>query len=144
MRSLTVPPARSARAAARLRYVSDRDPGLARVRAGRGFTYRTARRRAVRDPRVLTRIRALAIPSWTSVWICPSPTGHLQAVGRDARGHKQYRYQARWRECRDENKYARLVTFGRALGRGRRDGLQVEERALLRFLEKPLLHQRSA
>ncbi|HKA63857.1 MAG TPA: DNA topoisomerase IB [Methylomirabilota bacterium] len=120
MRSLTVPPARSARAA-RLRYVSDRDAGLARVRAGRGFTYRTARRRAVRDPRVLTRIRALAIPpAWTSVWICPRPTGHLQAVGRDARGRKQYRYHARWRECRDENKYARLVAFGRALGRIRR------------------------
>src|SRR5262245_4188559 len=120
MRSLTVPPARSARAA-RLRYVSDRDPGLARDRAGRGFTYRTARGRAVRDPRVLTRIRALAIPpAWTSVWICPSPTGHLQAVGRDARRRKQYRYHARWRECRDEKKYARLVAFGSELESVRR------------------------
>ena len=120
MRSLTVPPAEAA-TAARLRYVSDRDPGIARVRAGRGFAYRTARGRAIRDPDVVARIRALAIPpAWTAVWICPSPSGHLQAVGRDARGRKQYRYHPRWRECRDENKYARLVAFGRALGRIRR------------------------
>ncbi len=30
--------------------------------------------------------------------ICPSPNGHLQAVGRDARGRKQYRYHPRYRE----------------------------------------------
>jgi DNA topoisomerase-1 len=119
-RSLTVPPAEAA-VAARLRYVSDRDPGIRRVRAGRGFAYRTARGRTIRDPDVVSRIRALAIPpAWTAVWICPSPSGHLQAVGRDARGRKQYRYHPRWRECRDENKYARLVAFGRALGRIRR------------------------
>lgn len=119
-RSLGLEPAESA-TAARLRYVSDREPGLCRVRAGRGFAYRTARGRTVRDPEVLARIRALAIPpAWTSVWICASPSGHLQAVGRDARGRKQYRYHARWREWRDENKYARLVVFGRALGRIRR------------------------
>ena len=62
------------------------------------------------------RIRALVIPpAWTNVWICPDPLGHLQATGRDARGRKQYRYHARWRQVRDEDKYGRLADFGRAL-----------------------------
>jgi len=64
----------------------------------------------------LARIRALVIPpAWTEVWICPDPRGHLQATGRDARGRKQYRYHARWREVRDGDKYGRLPEFGRAL-----------------------------
>jgi DNA topoisomerase I len=54
-------------------------------------------------------------PAWTKVWICPDPRGHLQAVGRDARGRKQYRYHPRWREVRDETKYYRLVGFAKAL-----------------------------
>src|SRR5439155_19987818 len=64
------------------------------------------------------RIRALAIPpAWTDVWICPNPLGHVQATGRDARGRKQYRYHARWREVRDEVKYSRLIQFAQALPR---------------------------
>jgi DNA topoisomerase-1 len=58
----------------------------------------------------------LAIPpAWTSVWICPSRSGHLQATGRDARGRKQYRYHSRWREVRDSSKYDRLIAFAEAL-----------------------------
>jgi DNA topoisomerase-1 len=58
----------------------------------------------------------LAIPpAWTDVWICTSDNGHLQAIGRDARGRKQYRYHPRWREVRDENKYNRLLEFAKAL-----------------------------
>jgi DNA topoisomerase-1 len=64
----------------------------------------------------LLRIKRLAIPpAWSDVWICPSPTGHIQATGRDVRRRKQYRYHERWREIRDENKYDRLVNFGKAL-----------------------------
>ena len=75
----------------------------------------------MRDRTILTRIRALAIPpAWTDVWICPRDDGHLQATGRDARRRKQYRYHERWREVRDESKYGRLVNFGRALPRIRR------------------------
>jgi len=67
---------------------------------------------------VLARIRALAIPpAWREVWICPSAAGHLQATGRDAKGRKQYRYHARWREIRDETKYGRMAAFARALPR---------------------------
>ena len=99
-------PAQSARAAG-LRYVSDLSPGIRREMGPlAGCSSRPMARRS------LTRRRspasALAIPpAWTDVWICPSPHGHLQATGRDARGRKQYRYHPRWREVRDETKYDR-------------------------------------
>ena len=122
-----------AAAVARLRYVSDTMPGIARARSGRGFRYLTSEGKLLRDPETLERIRALAIPpAWTSVWICPTPTGHIQAVGRDARGRKQYRYHARWREVRDETKYARLIEFGRALPQIRRRVQRLLETTLIR------------
>jgi DNA topoisomerase-1 len=99
-----------------LRYVSDRIPGISRRRAGRGFAYADARGATLRDPETIARIRALAVPpAWTDVWICPSGRGHLQATGRDARGRKQYRYHAQWREVRDGTKYARLPSFAKVL-----------------------------
>jgi DNA topoisomerase-1 len=102
--------------AAGLRYVTDAVPGITRRRAGKGFSYRGPGDEPIRDRDEIQRIRALAIPpAWTDVWICPQPNGHIQATGRDARGRKQYRYHPRWREVRDENKYGRLITFGRRL-----------------------------
>ena len=99
-----------------LSYVCDDRPGIRRMRAGKGFRYVDPQGRTVTDADVLARIRQLAIPpAWTDVWICPSPNGHLQATGHDARGRKQYRYHARWRTVRDENKFGRLVDFARAL-----------------------------
>jgi DNA topoisomerase-1 len=107
--------------AAALRYVSDGAPGLRRFRSGRGFRYRSADGSPVRDFATRRRIRALAIPpAWTDVWICPTSEGHIQAVGRDARGRKQYRYHPRWREVRDATKYARLLPFARQLSAIRR------------------------
>lgn len=101
--------------AAGLRYVSDHDPGISRRRAGNGFSYRGPDGGPIDEP-TLDRIRRLAIPpAWTEVWICPDPRGHIQAIGRDQRGRKQYRYHERWRQVRDENKYDRLIAFGRAL-----------------------------
>jgi DNA topoisomerase I len=114
------PPRSSARSAG-LRYVSDTDPGIVRVRVGRGFRYRDARGRRVTNAATLARIRSLVIPpAWERVWICSSPYGHVQATGRDARGRKQYRYHPRWAETRDESKYGRLLAFGRALAGIRR------------------------
>jgi DNA topoisomerase-1 len=109
-----------------LTYVSDQDPGLRRKAArGHGFNYLRPDGSPVRDEKTLDRIRALVIPpAWTDVWICPDPRGHIQAVGRDQRGRKQYRYHARWRETRDSHKYDRLIAFGRALPRLRK---RVEE-----------------
>ena len=102
--------------AAQLRYVSDSRPGIQRLRHGRAFRYAGLDGQAVRDLPTLRRIRSLAIPpAWTQVWICPVAHGHIQAVGRDARGRKQYRYHVRWRAVRDEAKFDRVLQFGRAL-----------------------------
>jgi len=107
---------------ARLRYVTATDqPGITRRRRGRGFIYLDAGGRMLRDRPTLDRIRSLAIPpAWKNVWICPQPTGHLQAVGRDARGRKQYRYHSRYREIRDQVKFDRMLFFGSALPKIRR------------------------
>jgi DNA topoisomerase IB len=107
---------KSGSGAQELRYSSDFEPGISRLRAGRGFAYRDPSGRPVRDPATLQRIRALAIPpAYGDVWICTDPAGHLQATGRDARGRKQYRYHPQWRIQRDTEKYRRLLRFGRAL-----------------------------
>jgi DNA topoisomerase I len=99
-----------------LRYVSDTMPGIRRVRSGHGFRYIGPDGQTIRDPAQLERIKALGIPpAWTRVWICPFPNGHIQAIGYDAKGRKQYRYHTRWREVRDETKYGRMVAFGEAL-----------------------------
>lgn len=101
-----------------MRYVSDARPGIQRRRAGKGFRYRAPDGSLIHDVETLQRIRSLAIPpAWTDVWICPTPNGHLQATGRDAKGRKQYRYHPRWRTVRDETKYTRLIAFGEALPR---------------------------
>ena len=116
-------PAESVEAAedAGLRYVSDDQPGFSRQRKGEEFEYFDAKGKPIRDEQRLLRIKRLAIPpAWRDVWICPSPNGHIQATGRDDRRRKQYRYHERWREIRDENKYDRLISFGKALPKIRR------------------------
>jgi len=114
----TATEAADAAKAAGLRYVtmSPLPPGIRRLRRGKGFRYLSPDGAALHARADLKRIRALAIPpAWTDVWISPSPLGHIQAVGRDARGRKQYRYHARWREVRDETKYGQLVAFAAML-----------------------------
>jgi DNA topoisomerase-1 len=107
--------------AAGLTYVSDHDPGIRRRKSGTGFSYVRPDGQPVRDEATLDRIRKLAIPpAWTDVWICPKAKGHIQAVGRDQRRRKQYRYHERWRQVRDSHKYDRVIAFGRALPRLRR------------------------
>ena len=99
-------------------YVSDSMPGLTRLKNGKGFRYRDAEGRAIKDPEEIRRIQKLAIPpAYTRVWICPNPNGHLQATGYDARGRKQYRYHADWQDGRNDSKFERLLAFGRALPR---------------------------
>src|SRR4051794_21360057 len=103
-------------------FSSDSDPGFTRVRKGDGFAFLDDKGRVLRDEAQIARIRKLAIPpAYTDVWICPSPNGHLQATGRDARGRKQYRYHARWREERDSGKFDRLLAFAQVLPRLRRN-----------------------
>ena len=104
--------------AAGLRYSTDTRPGIARRRRGRAFSYSGPDGRVIRDPKTRARIRSLAIPpAWTDVWICPTPNGHLQATGRDARRRKQYRYHPDFRTRRETWKYERMVEFARLLPR---------------------------
>jgi DNA topoisomerase-1 len=105
----------------RLRYSRLDEPGIRRLRRGKGFRYLDPSGRPITDSAALARLRGLAVPpAWEEVWICPDESGHIQAFGRDARGRKQYRYHPAWRARRDRRKYARLVEFGAALPRIRR------------------------
>jgi DNA topoisomerase I len=104
-----------------LRYVTGEGPGIQRKRHGKGFSYIGVDSKPVRDRPTLERIRSLVIPpAWTNVWICPYQTGHIQAVGRDAKGRKQYRYHPRYREVRDATKFDRMQAFGLVLPKIRR------------------------
>jgi DNA topoisomerase-1 len=133
-----------------LTYVNDHDLSIRRVTSRRRADYIDAADRPMRDAATLERIHKLVIPpAWTEVWICPDPRGHIQAVGRDARGRKQYRYHPDWRALRDTDKYHRMVAFGRALPRLRqrveadlaRPGLPREKviAAAVRLLEITLI-----
>ncbi len=99
-----------------LRHVTDSGPGIVRRPRGKGFSFVGPDGRRVTCEETLARIRALAIPpAWVDVWICPQAHGHIQAVGRDARGRKQYRYHAGYRAFRSRTKYRQLIAFARAL-----------------------------
>jgi DNA topoisomerase-1 len=103
-------------AEAGLRYVNCTGPCIRRVRSGRGFRYLAPGGTLLKDAKELQRIRALAIPpAWRDVRICPSSRGHLQAVGRDAKGRKQYRYHSQYRATRDQAKFSRMLAFGAVL-----------------------------
>jgi DNA topoisomerase I len=104
-----------------LRHVSDRTPGICRHATRKRLAYLWPDGRRVRDRATLARIRSLVIPpAWEDVWICPAANGHIQAVGRDARRRKQYRYHPRWIAERDAAKFERMAAFGSALPRLRR------------------------
>jgi DNA topoisomerase-1 len=94
---------------------------MRRVRRGRGFSYVDEHGNPIEAPKVLERIRGLAVPpAWEDVWLCPDPLGHLQATGVDAAGRRQYLYHPHWRERRDREKFERMLTFAELLPRLRR------------------------
>jgi DNA topoisomerase I len=100
----------------RLRRSDCSGPGIRRVRHGRGFSYVDENGERLTDAGTIERIRALAIPpAWADVWICPFPNGHIQAVGADSRGRKQYRYHDDWRRRRDREKFDEMLDFARSL-----------------------------
>jgi DNA topoisomerase-1 len=99
-----------------LKYVQCTERSIRRLRRGKGFHYIGPDGAPLRDEKHLERIRKLAIPpAWQEVWICPSPNGHLQAFGWDAKGRKQYRYHPDYRAVRDEAKFSRMIAFGTLL-----------------------------
>jgi DNA topoisomerase I len=133
-----------------LRYVSDSSPGYRRKRTGTSFTYYDKDGKRITDQVVIRRIKSIGIPpAYEFVWICPSPNGHIQATGLDARGRKQYRYHPKWRELRDQNKYEHVMQFAAVLPALRarvasdmkRDGLPREKvlATIVSLLEKTLI-----
>lgn len=104
-----------------LRHVRCTMPGISRRRQGRGFTYVHPNGQPVRDEATRQRIRSLAIPpAWEDVWICSDERGHLQAVGTDAAGRRQYLYHEDWRTRRDRQKFDRVLRLARRLPAVRR------------------------
>jgi DNA topoisomerase-1 len=103
----------------RLRTVSPSDPGWTRVRHGRGHRYLDLDGSPLPAEDV-ARVKSLVIPpAWREVWICPHPNGHLQAVGTDEAGRRQYLYHPYWRQKRDEAKFDRVIEMAGQLPRVR-------------------------
>ncbi len=91
-------------------------PGLTRRRRGKGFGYLDVGGVSITDAAEVARLKALVIPpAWQDVWISPDPTGHIQAVGTDAAGRRQYLYHQDWRTARDQEKYDRVLGLGRRM-----------------------------
>lgn len=106
---------------ARLKRSDPSTPGITRVRKGRGFSYADRFGNRLEDAETLARIRSLVIPpAWADVWICPYPNGHLQAVGYDVAGRKQYLYHPQWRTMRDQAKFHHMIEFAHCLPELRR------------------------
>lgn len=105
----------------RLRRVRSGDPGWSRRAAGRGFVYLDEAGRRITDPEAIARCRDLVIPpAWREVWICPAPNGHIQAMGTDDAGRRQYLYHPQWRARRDRLKHDHVVHLARRLPAARR------------------------
>lgn len=118
----------------RLRRSDWRSAGIRRRRRGKGFSYYWDEGGAVTDPETLERISKLAVPpAWADVWICPWPHGHIQAVGTDSAGRRQYRYHDAWRTLRDHQKFEHVLEFACCLPRLRD---QVEQDLALDGLSK--------
>ncbi|MBZ4487373.1 DNA topoisomerase IB [Microbacterium sp. cx-55] len=95
------------------------DPGISRTRAGSGFRY-TAPDGDSASAADKERITALVIPpAWTEVWITTEAHGHIQAVGTDDAGRRQYLYHPDWSQRRDRGKYARALALAESLPRAR-------------------------
>ncbi|MBZ0321192.1 MAG: DNA topoisomerase IB [Anaerolineae bacterium] len=101
---------------AKLRYITDTEPGIHREKSGDEFVYVNPDGRPIKDMEEISRIQQIGIPpAWTEVWICPDPNGHILAVGRDEKGRKQYRYHPDWSSIRSSNKFGRMAAFGAQL-----------------------------
>ncbi len=99
-----------------LQYVTDNIPGIKRINKKGSFIYIDTSGNEISDEKTLERIKQLRIPpAWENVWICPKANGHLQATGIDSKGRKQYRYHVNWEVARNNNKFTKMLSFGKAL-----------------------------
>src|ERR1700758_4774962 len=100
----------------RLRRSDLSKPGIARKRRGKGFAYYDPEGNRVSDADTLARIKELVIPpAWKKVWMSPHPNGHIQAVGTDAAGRRQYIYHSAWQQERAEEKFDRVLELSAQL-----------------------------
>lgn len=119
---------------ARLVYSDDSKPGITRKKVRNGWGYWDAKGERITDREELDRLNAIGLPpAYTDAWFCPKPNGHIQAVGWDEKGRKQYRYHPEFREKQEAAKYERTAEFGRALPRLRK---KVDEDIAKRGLTK--------
>lgn len=103
-------------AMARLRRSTVTGPGITRVRRGKGFSYYDADGAVLTDDKAVERIKDLVIPpAWKSVWISPHPSGHIQAVGTDVAGRRQYLYHQQWQDERAEEKFDSVLEMSKHL-----------------------------
>ncbi len=94
--------------------------GISRRRRGKSWHYFTADGARITEMAEIARLNGLGVPpAYARVWFSPDPAAHLQAIGFDARGRKQYRYHADFRAARDADKYDRCGGFGLKLPRMR-------------------------
>ena len=117
-----------------LHFSNDSQPGYTRTKRGKAFRYLDTNGEPVKDRKILERIESLVIPpAWTNVWICKSPSGHMQASGRDQKGRKQTIYHPEWHRVRSEQKFEQQQEIGQLLPKVRR---AVEERLQQRGLSR--------
>ena len=102
----------------RIVYVDDSQPGITRRKVRHGWGYWDADGKRIADRDEIDRLNAIGLPpAYRDAWFCPSPSGHIQAIGYDDRGRKQYRYHAGFREAQEAAKYDRCAAFGENLPR---------------------------
>ncbi|HSD99065.1 MAG TPA: DNA topoisomerase IB [Patescibacteria group bacterium] len=99
-----------------LRYTTDTIKGMTRKKENGTIVYFDTEGKKITSKSILERIKNLVIPpAWNNVWICPSPTGYLQATGLDEKGRKQYIYHMDWKKQMQENKFNKMVDFAQVL-----------------------------
>ncbi len=102
--------------ATRIVYCDDSKPGITRRKVRNGWAYYDAKGDRITDRDEIDRLNAIGLPpAYRDAWFCPKPNGHIQAVGWDEKGRKQYRYHTQFREAQEAAKYERCAEFGRAL-----------------------------
>jgi DNA topoisomerase-1 len=102
-------------------YVDDSQPGITRRRHGRYWQYLDPHGKRITDRDEIDRLNAIGLPpAYVDAWFCPRPDGHIQAIGYDDKGRKQYRYHPGFRERQEAAKYDRCADFGRVLPRLRK------------------------
>jgi DNA topoisomerase-1 len=106
-------------------FVDDGTPGITRKRRGRYWQYFDADGKRITDRDEIDRLNGVGMPpAYENCWFCPKPNGHIQAIGYDAKGRKQYRYHPDFRAQQESLKFERLAEFGRKLPKLRKQVAQ--------------------